>query len=103
MAHRGILTGENLRRRGWEGPHRCPLCLQEEETTDHLLLSCVYSKEVWQLALGGFTLRFTSRSQHPAPKLEFPLSLPDNKKGPNLHPLENSPKIHSLEDLARTK
>jgi hypothetical protein len=52
MAHRGILTGENLRRRGWEGPHRCPLCLQEEETTDHLLLSCVYSKEVWQLALG---------------------------------------------------
>jgi hypothetical protein len=52
MAHRGILTGENLRRRGWEGPHRCPLCSQEEETTDHLLLSCVYSKEVWQLALG---------------------------------------------------
>jgi hypothetical protein len=47
MAHRGILTGENLRRRGWEGPHRCPLCLQEEETTDHLLLSCDYSKEVW--------------------------------------------------------
>jgi hypothetical protein len=52
LAHRSILTGENLRRRGWEGPHRCPLCLQEEETTDHLLLSCTYSKEVWQLALG---------------------------------------------------
>jgi hypothetical protein len=52
MAHRGILTGENLRRRGWEGPYRCPLCSQEEETTDHLLLNCIYSKEVWQLALG---------------------------------------------------
>jgi hypothetical protein len=51
-AHRGILTGENLRRRGWEGPSRCPLCCQEEETTDHLLLSCTYSKEVWQLTLG---------------------------------------------------
>jgi hypothetical protein len=46
MAHRGILTREKLIQIGWEGPHRCPLCLQEEETTDHMLLSCVYSKEV---------------------------------------------------------
>jgi hypothetical protein len=52
MAHRGILTGGNLRRRGWEGPSRCPLCCQEEETTDHLLLSYTYSKEVWHLTLG---------------------------------------------------
>jgi hypothetical protein len=51
MAHRGILTGKNLRRRGWEGPSRCPLCCQEEETTDHLLLRCTYSKEVWHLTL----------------------------------------------------
>jgi len=28
LAHRGILTGENLRRRDWEGPHKCPLCTQ---------------------------------------------------------------------------
>jgi hypothetical protein len=52
MTHRGILTSENLRRRAWEGPSRCPLCYQEEETTDHLLLSCIYSKEVWKLTLG---------------------------------------------------
>jgi hypothetical protein len=52
LAHRGILTGENLKRRRWEGPHRCPLCTQEEETIDHLLLSCTYSKEVWRLTLG---------------------------------------------------
>jgi len=52
MENRSILTGENLRKKGWEGPHRCPLCLQEEETTNYLLLSCNYSKEVWQLALG---------------------------------------------------
>jgi hypothetical protein len=51
-AHKGILTSENLRRRGWEGPSRCPLRCQEEETTDHLLLSCTYSKEVWHLTLG---------------------------------------------------
>ena len=52
LAHRRILMGENLRRRGWEGPNRCPLYRQGEETTDHLLLNCSYSKEVWQLALG---------------------------------------------------
>lgn len=52
LAHRSILIGENLQRRGWEGPSRCPLCTQEEETLDHLLLQCPYTKEVWQLALG---------------------------------------------------
>jgi hypothetical protein len=52
LAHRGILIGENLRRRGWEGPSRCPLCCQEEKTTDHLLLGYPYAMEVWQLSLG---------------------------------------------------
>jgi hypothetical protein len=52
VAHRGVLSGENLRRRGWEGPSRCPLCCQEEEMTDHLLLGCPYAREVWQLTLG---------------------------------------------------
>jgi hypothetical protein len=48
MSHKSILTSEKLRRRGWKGPSRCPLCISEEETTDHLLLSCPYSKEVWE-------------------------------------------------------
>jgi len=52
LAHRSILAGENLRRRGWEGPSRCPLCTQEEENSDHLLLQCAYAKEVWHLVLG---------------------------------------------------
>jgi ribonuclease HI/exonuclease III len=47
LAHKSIPTGENLKRRGWEGPFRCPLCCQEEETMDHLLLNCNYSKAVW--------------------------------------------------------
>jgi hypothetical protein len=46
---------------------------------------------------------FTSRGHHPAPKLEFHLSLLDNKKWTTVHPLENSPKIHSLEDLDGTQ
>jgi hypothetical protein len=40
LAHTGILIGENLRRRGWEGLHKCPLYSQEEEISDHLLLQC---------------------------------------------------------------
>jgi len=52
LAHKSILTGENLRRRGWEGPYRCPLCLHTEETIDHLLINCDFSKEIWRLALG---------------------------------------------------
>jgi hypothetical protein len=48
MAHKSILTSEKLRRRGWKGPSRCPLCLSKEETTDHLLLTCAYAKEVWE-------------------------------------------------------
>jgi hypothetical protein len=26
LAHIGVLSGKNLRRKGWEGPSRCPLC-----------------------------------------------------------------------------
>jgi hypothetical protein len=59
LAHKSIQTGENLRRRGWEGPFRCPLCLHAEETTDHLLLNCGFSKEVWMMATGPqFALNF---------------------------------------------
>ena len=51
LAHRSILTGENLKKRGMEGPSRCPLCKKEEETSDHLLLGCPFSKEVWKETL----------------------------------------------------
>ena len=30
-----------------EGPTRCPLCKNEEETSDHIILGCQFSKEVW--------------------------------------------------------
>ena len=47
VVHRSILTTENLRKRGLEGPSRCSLCKKDEENIDHLLLSCTFSKEVW--------------------------------------------------------
>ena len=51
VVHRSILTTENLRKRGLEGPSRCALCKNDEENIDHLLLSCSFSKEVWKEAL----------------------------------------------------
>jgi len=51
VGHSSILTGENLKRRGLEGPSRCALCNSEEESINHLLLTCPYAKEVWNLVL----------------------------------------------------
>eukprot|EP00253_Pinus_taeda_P026904 PITA_26904 len=48
VAHHSILTSDNLRRRGMEGPSRCPLCKSDEETSNHLLLQCPFAKEVWR-------------------------------------------------------
>ena len=40
-------TADRLRRRGLPRPDSCPLCGQEDEDIDHLLLGCVVSREVW--------------------------------------------------------
>jgi ribonuclease HI/exonuclease III len=53
LGHDSILTGDNLKRKGWAGPFRCPLCLQAEESSPHLFLSCPFSKEVWTLVAGS--------------------------------------------------
>ena len=51
LAHKSILTGDNLKKRGMEGPTRCPLCKCKEETMDHIMLDCHFSKEVWLKAM----------------------------------------------------
>eukprot|EP00253_Pinus_taeda_P035966 PITA_35966 len=48
LAHKSILTHDNLCRRGMEGPSWCNLCKSEEETADHLFLSCPFAIEVWK-------------------------------------------------------
>lgn len=40
-------TADRLRKRGLGHPEKCPLCDQEQETIDHLLLGCVTAREVW--------------------------------------------------------
>jgi ribonuclease HI len=49
-----ILSWEALRHRGWEGPGICPLCKQESEDVHHLLVHCIFTKEVWHLLTNFF-------------------------------------------------
>lgn len=57
----------------------CALCSQETETIDHLLLGCVFSREVW------FKLLRASGSQALAPAIGMPIAnwwLPSRKRVP---------------------
>ena len=40
-------TGDRLLMRGLPHPAACPMCDQEPETLQHLLLGCVVAREVW--------------------------------------------------------
>jgi hypothetical protein len=55
LDHNNILTGENIKKKGWEGPTRCSLCCQQEESTNHLLLSYPFAKEVQNFALSPWS------------------------------------------------
>lgn len=44
-------TADRLERRGLPHPSRCPLCDLEPETLAHLLLGCVFARQVWEVVL----------------------------------------------------
>jgi hypothetical protein len=43
VAHNRCWTADRLQKRGLNHPPRCPLCDQEPETINHLLVSCTFS------------------------------------------------------------
>ena len=43
-----ILTWENLKKRGWNGPSWCALCHSDEEIGSHLFVVCSYAELVWK-------------------------------------------------------
>jgi hypothetical protein len=53
LMHKKILTGENLMKRNIVGPHRCTLCKEAMETSDHLFVDCHFANKVWLLILHG--------------------------------------------------
>lgn len=44
-------TADRLARRGLDPPDQCLLCDQEEETMQHILVACVFSRAVWHQVL----------------------------------------------------
>jgi hypothetical protein len=50
-------TAGHLARQGLEHPEHCLFCDQEEETIEHILLSCVFSREVWYMLLSMLGLQ----------------------------------------------
>lgn len=53
VAHDRCWTADRLARKGLPHHEHCLLCDQEEETINHLLLHCVFSREVWFRVLQG--------------------------------------------------
>jgi hypothetical protein len=47
-----IWTSDRRHRHGLQDHTCCILCDQEQESADHLLVACSYSKQVWQLWTG---------------------------------------------------
>jgi hypothetical protein len=50
-AHKRCWTVDRLAHRGLPHQDKCPLCDQEDENIDHLLVSCVFSRQVWYYML----------------------------------------------------
>ena len=44
-----MLTLDRLKRRWWFLTNRCFLCLEEEETIDHIFIHCVKTRVLWNL------------------------------------------------------
>jgi len=57
VAHDRCWTADRLARKGLPHPEYCLLCDQEEETINHLLLHCVFARQVWFCVLQGLGLQ----------------------------------------------
>ena len=65
LCHNKLLTAENLRKRGINGPSRCPLCNSDEESSNHLFLQCKFSLLIWGSVLPhGMDLHFPDNAVH---------------------------------------
>eukprot|EP00253_Pinus_taeda_P006873 PITA_06873 len=47
LMQKKTLTWENLLKKGFRGPSRCPMCLKEAETMNHLFNSCDWASQLW--------------------------------------------------------
>jgi hypothetical protein len=53
-----ILTWDTLLSKGWEGPSYCLLCTSGPESVSHILINCVFTRQVWSQILKVLNLRY---------------------------------------------
>jgi hypothetical protein len=51
VVHNRVWTVDRLARRNLPHPKSCPLCDQVDETISHLLVGCVFARQIWTLIL----------------------------------------------------
>jgi hypothetical protein len=55
-----LWTADRLERRGLDHPEECALCCQEQETCNHIMVQCSFSRQIWYTLLLEYRLhRFT--------------------------------------------
>ena len=60
VAHNKCWTADRLAKRGLPHPDRCPICDQESETINHLLIGCSFAREFWHRFLSQVGLQALS-------------------------------------------
>jgi hypothetical protein len=58
VMHGRCWTAHRRWRHGLQESSSCIICDQAEETMDHIILGCVFSREVWSSCLRGFRLQY---------------------------------------------
>ena len=51
---RKIMILDNIQKRGWAMTNRCFLCGKGEESTDHLLIHCDLTRDLWHFIFSLF-------------------------------------------------
>jgi len=65
LAHEKVLTSENLYKCGIAGLSHCSLYLSTKESSHHIFVNCIFSKEVWSLVLDSLQHIFIWHSATP--------------------------------------
>jgi hypothetical protein len=71
VAHKKVWTTDRLQKRGMDHPERCPLCDQDEETLDRMLIGCVFAREFWFKLLHQVNLQLLAPQSEDSAFLEW--------------------------------
>jgi hypothetical protein len=99
VEQRKCWTVDRLARRGLDHPEKCPLCDQESETIDHLLISCVFARQFWFTLLRQFNLQELSPQPDACSFLDWWRRINGRLNGiarKNLYSVRQLPKNHPL-------